>query len=97
MVRGMKSLGQSVQELLVESAQDSEARLQVLQAYWSTVVGDAMASATSPTSLRDGVLLLSVDELWAQVCREEAGRLIGRVNGFFRGEVVRRLELRLRH
>lgn len=68
-----------------------------LFASWPDLVGDAVATAGRPVSLRDGVLVVAVDDpAWATQLRFLAPQLLGTFAERFGADAVRSIEVRVR-
>ena len=64
---------------------------------WAGVVGEHVAAHSRPVSLRDGVLVVHVDEpAWATQLRYLTGELLERLGDAVGAGVVTRVEVRVR-
>ena len=64
---------------------------------WSELVGETVASSSRPVSLRDGVLVVAVDDpAWATQLRFLAPQLMGTFDERFGSGVVTSIEVRVR-
>jgi hypothetical protein len=63
---------------------------------WETVVGREIAQHAEPRSLRDGVLIVVVDQpAWATQLRYLAPELLGRIHGGVAGSAVTEIQIRV--
>ncbi len=64
---------------------------------WSDIVGDQIAAHATPSSVRDGVLVLTVeDPAWATQLRFLERDIVGRVEAALDGVEVTAVEVRVR-
>jgi predicted nucleic acid-binding Zn ribbon protein len=65
--------------------------------HWDDIVGPAVAGHSWPVSMRDGVLVVAVDEpVWHTQLTYLQADLVGRVNAVAGAGAVTRLEVRVR-
>lgn len=64
---------------------------------WTELVGEQVASQATPTSLRDGVLTVTVtDPAWATQLRFLEAELVERISAHLGAAEVTRIEIRMR-
>lgn len=67
-----------------------------LHAHWPTLVGAAMAAHARPVRVRDGVLVIAVDDpLWASEVRWLGDDLAAKVRDLLNDDSVKRIEVRV--
>lgn len=65
---------------------------------WAELVGDELATHTRPVALRDGVLVIGIDDpAWAPRLRFGENALRERLAEGLAGQHVRSIEVRVRH
>lgn len=75
----------------------SAATLGAVFARWPEVVGEGLAAHTKPLSMRDGVLLVAVDDpAWAPELRFLEPRLLERLGAVLGERDIDRIEVRVR-
>jgi predicted nucleic acid-binding Zn ribbon protein len=73
------------------------ASLEAIFSHWEDAVGASVAAHTAPLSLRDGTLVVAVDNpAWATQLRLLHGELIGRLAAVAGAGAVTRFEVRVR-
>jgi predicted nucleic acid-binding Zn ribbon protein len=68
-----------------------------LDGRWTEIVGAAMAAHTQPIRVRDGVLLIAVDDpVWATEIRWMGTELAARASTILNDDSITRIEVRVR-
>ena len=71
--------------------------MSVVSALWRDVAGDAIASHAAPTSVRDGVCVLTVDDpAWATPTRYLEGAIVAAATGRLGPGIVTAIQVRIR-
>jgi predicted nucleic acid-binding Zn ribbon protein len=90
-------VGRGLDRLMKHLGGPSAQTVEGVFARWPEIVGEQVATHTRPLSLRDGALVVAVDDpAWATELRFLEAEILARVRDVLAAEDVERLEVRVR-
>jgi predicted nucleic acid-binding Zn ribbon protein len=94
--RDPERLGPTVDKVARRLGAPTAAALSGLFGRWDEIVGEAIAAHAQPSALRDGRLIVTVDETaWAAQLRYMGEELVSRCCEVLGPDAVRRIEIRV--
>lgn len=90
------TLGESLDRLLGQMGAPRRSTVAGLHERWAEVVGDALAAHTRPVRVRDGALVVGVDDpAWATQVRWLGTELAARARLVLNDDSIERIEVRI--
>lgn len=95
-VGGPRRIGESLGLTTARLGGPETGTVSAVFAHWEALVGPEVAAHARPQRLRDGVLVVEVDQpAWATQLRFLSGDLLARVRGMTGGDEVREVQVRM--